>query len=1034
MFSTTKLINLLLSLVLVPSMLLAACGGTPTLAPTPAPTATPAPTQPPTSTPATDILYLNLVWHQHQPLYYKDTDGIYTRPWVRVHATKDYYDMAATVAKYPNVHVTFNLTPVLLRQLDDFVQNGAKDKYWVLAEKSAAELTPEDKDFILRRFFDANWDHVIKVHPGYKALLDKRGGTTDEEIAAAVGNFSEQIFRDLQIWFNLAWFDPDELAKEPLLTLVNKDHGFSEEDKAIIFEQVRSVMAKVIPIHKELQDSGQIEVITTPYAHPILPLIYDTNLALVGNPGAEMPDRFSYPNDAIAQLNKSVEIYEEHYGMAPRGLWPGEGAVAEEIVPLVAKAGYQWMATGEPVLAQSLGIGSFTRDAQETVQEADELYRPYYVQGASGGQVAVFFRDWTLSDKIGFTYSQTPGEVAAKDLMQRLENIRARLKEQGAEGPHIVSIILDGENAWENYPNDGKEFLNALYQQLSESTTIKTITPSEYLKLFPEQRTLDKLFPGAWFSANYDTWIGEPEEKLAWNYLGQVRSDLARYDIGKSLSASPEAIAQAEDYMYLAEGSDWFWWYGSDQDSGQDDYFDTGFRALLSKVYESLGEAVPSFVNVPIIPKKPATADRNVNGLSSPTIDGINAGSEWNNAALFTSGAQAGNSLAYTFDARNLYLRVNFNQPPAQGTRLGFYLTVPGAANAYPFTLTAEGATPVLLGIAATHLFEWGEDEFKAYTAGINGWTGGTTAGQAVLGADTFEAAIPWNALGELQAGDDLRLIAAIMPGGELLPLQGPAQIVLPDLGTSTTILEISDPSGDDHGPGAYTYPTDGVFKAQGFDLKTFTVAYDEKNMVFKFTFNGPIPNPWGSPNNLAIQTLDVYVDKDPGSGTGARLFLPGRNAALAQGYGWEYAIWAEGWTPQIIAPDAATLEPKQVIGVDFKIIVDPASSTVTLRVPRTVFGDGDPTHWAYAAAVLSQDGYPSTGVWRVRDVNASSEQWRFGGGPNDTNHTRIIDLAWPEGRSPTQEEMLSSYTSSNAASGQLTTDDFPQIQMLVAK
>ena len=583
-------------------------------------------------------------------------------------------------------------------------------------------------------------------------------------------------------------------------------------------------------------------------------------------------------------------------------------------------------------------------------------------------------------------------------------------------------------------PNDGKEFLNALYQQLSESTTIKTITPSEYLKLFPEQRALDNLFPGAWFSANYDTWIGEPEEKLAWNYLGQVRSDLAKYDISKTRSASPEAIAQAEDYMYLAEGSDWFWWYGSDQDSGQDDYFDTGFRALLAKVYESLGEPVPPFVNVPIIPRKPATAERTVNGLSTPNIDGINSPGEWNNAALFTSGAQAGNSLAYTFDAKCLYLRMNFVQPPAQGTRLGFYLTVPGAANAYPFTRTVEGETPVLLGIAATHLFEWGEGEFKSYTAGKSGWTGGTAVGQAVLNENTFEAAIPWEVLGELQAGDDLRLVAALMPSGELLPLQGPAQIVLPDLGTSTTILEVTDPSGDDHGPGAYTYPTDSVFKAQVFDLKTFTVAYDEKNMVFKFTFYGPIPNPWGSPNNLAIQTLDVYVDKDPGAGTGARVLLPGRNAALAQGYGWEYAVWAEGWTPQIIAPEAATLEPKQVIGVDFKIIVDPASSTVTLRVPRNVFGEGDPTQWAYAAAVLSQDGYPSTGVWRVRDVNASSEQWRFGGGPNDINHTRIIDLAWPEGATPTQEDMLSSYTSSSVSLGELKVDDFPQIQMLVAQ
>ena len=216
--------------------------------------------------------------------------------------------------------------------------------------------------------------------------------------------------------------------------------------------------------------------------------------------------------------------------------------------------------------------------------------------------------------------------------------------------------------------------------------------------------------------------------------------------------------------------------------------------------------------------------------------------------------------------------------------------------------------------------------------------------------------------------------------------------------------------------------------------MKTFKTAYDEKNIIFKFTFNGPIPNPWGSPNNLAIQTLDVYVDKDPGKGSGTRLLLPGRNAVLAEGFGWEYAIWAEGWTPQILAPDATTLEPKQVIGVDFKIIVDPAGSTVTLRVPRTVFGEGDPTTWAYAAVVLSQEGYPSTGVWRVRDVNTSSDQWHFGGSPDDTNHTRIIDLAWAEGNSSSQEEMLSTYKGSKAGSGQLTVADFPKIQMLIVK
>ena len=1007
------------SLGLVIFLLLTACNGKPT-------------TQGLTSRASADTLYLNITWHQHQPLYYKDANGNYTRPWVRVHATKDYYDMAATLAKYPDVHVTFNLTPVLIRQLDDFTKNGAKDIYWVLAEKPALQLNAEDKDFIMRRFFDANWDHMINVHPGYEALLEKRGGTTDDAIASAITKFSEQDFRDLQIWFNLAWFDPDELAKAPLKALVEKDRSFAESDKKIVFDQVHSIMAKVIPIHKQLQDSRQVEVITTPYAHPILPLLYDTNLALTGNPGAEMPDRFSYPNDAIAQLNRSVEVYQAHFGKAPQGLWPSEGAVAQEIVPLVARAGYQWMASGEPVLAQSLGIGNFTRDSQETVQEANQLYRPYYVQGASGGKVAIFFRDGTLSDKIGFTYSGAPGETGANDLIKRLENIRARLKVQGATGPHIVSIILDGENAWENYPNDGKAFLNALYQQLSESKTIKTVTPSEYLKMFPEQNTLKKLFPGAWFSPNYDTWIGEPEETQAWDYLGKVRYELSLYDMTHMRTANPKAIAQAEDYMYLAEGSDWFWWYGSDQDSGQDDYFDTGFRALLAKVYESLGEAVPSFVNVPITQKKPAVADHNINGLSTPTIDGVNVPGEWDNAAIFTSGVESGNSLAYAFDAKNLYVRVNFNQALSQSARIDFCLTVPSAAYNNPFAFSSSGETPVLLGIAATHLFEWDGKVLMAHTADKSAWGNGTAVGQAELGTGTFEAAIPWASFGELQPGDDLRLVAVILPVGELMPRQGPAQIILPDFGTSTTILEIADPAADDHGPGTYTYPTDHVFKAQAFDLKTFKIAYDEKNMVFNFPFNGLVPNPWGSINNLAIQTLDVYVDKDPGSGTGARLLLPGRNASLAKGFGWEYALWAEGWTPQIIAPDASTLDPKQVTGVNFKIIVGPDSNSVTLRVPRTVFGDGDPTKWAYTGVVLGQEGYPSTGVWRVRNVTASSEQWHFGGAPNDTNHTLNIDLAWPDGVTPTQEQMLSTYTARNSAGNQLTIDDFPQIQMLV--
>lgn len=1003
---------------------------------------------------ADEILYLNLLWHQHQPLYYKDETGVYTRPWVRVHATKDYYDMAATVAKYPNVHVTFNITPVLIEQLNDFVINGAKDQYWVLSEKKASDLTDEDKKFLLTRFFDANWDHMIRVHPGYKRLLDLRPGTTEEEILQAMEKFTEQDYRDLQIWFNLAWMDPDELSKEPLASLISKDHGFSEEDKDIIFNEVRRIIAAVLPIHKELQDKHQIEVITTPLAHPILPLIYNSNEAKVGNPQAELPKQFSYVQDAIAQLDESVKIYAETYGVNPKGLWPGEGAVSEDIVPLVGNAGYIWMASGEQVLASSLGIGSFTRDAKDTVQEADKLYRPYFVHGAADGpiqgpRVLMVFRDTLLSDKLGFTYSQTPGKEAAKDFMQRLENIREELKKEGAKGPHLVSVILDGENAWENYDNDGKEFLNALYEELSNSQTIKTVTPSEYLELFPEQQELEKLFSGAWFSANYDTWIGEAEELTAWNYLGKVRSFLKDYEQQKKQAPSQESLNQAFRYMYFAEGSDWFWWYGSDQDSGNDAYFDLGYRQLLANVYSSLGEPVPTFVKVPIIPEAVVDTAQKFTGIFSPVIDGISDEEEWSKAAYYpvSGGAQArsedvASGFYYGVDAKNLYLRVDSKTDWSnlKSGSVGVYFSSPKGNTSSAITIRSlDSADPFLLGFNATNLVEidLNSNFAKFYLGTSSKWIETPAEIQSASQGTILEIRLPLSLLGDVQAGDELKLVSVISEGErdlQAIPAGGPAQLILPDLGNVAYILDVTDPIGDDNGPGTYTYPTDKVFEPAVFDISSFKVGVGDTDMVFIFTFEGPIKNPWNSGNNLSVQTLDVYIDKDPGAGTGSRKLLPGRNCALGEGDGWEYAIWAEGWTPGIFSPDPSSLEAKAVSGASFKVIVDTAKSTVTLRVPRAILGDGDPSMWGYAAMVLSQDGFPSPGVWRVRDVKANAEQWRIGGGSDTvTNQTRIMDLVWAE-ESPTQQEMLSNFTPSEDDVDLLRAEDFAQVKLITIK
>jgi alpha-amylase/alpha-mannosidase (GH57 family) len=997
--------------------------------------------------PADDILYLNLLWHQHQPLYYKDENSVYTRPWVRVHATKDYYDMASTVAEYPDVHVTFNLTPVLLRQLEDFADNDAKDVYWVLAEKSVAELTQDEKRFILERFFDANWTNIIGRFPRYQQLLDQRGGATPEEIDRALEIFSEQDLRDLQVWFNLAWFDPDFLAVSPLRELVDKGEGFSEQDKAALFSEARRIIGEVIPLHRQLQQDGQIEVITSPYAHPILPLLYSTKLALTGNPGGEAPERFSYPNDAIAQLQLAADEYTERFGREPGGQWPSEGAVAEEIVSLVANAGFDWMASGEQVLAQSLGIGAFTRDADETVQEADALYRPYFVQGDRGEPVMVVFRDLRLSDLIGFEYSQTPGEEAAADFLGRLEDIRQQLEADGATGPHLVSVILDGENAWEYYPNDGKAFFEALYRGLSESETIRTVTPGEYLEMFPEQETLETLFPGAWFSPNYDTWIGESEETKAWEYLLETRKDLGRYDLtGDKTAPSPEALETALDFMYLAEGSDWFWWYGADQNSGNDDYFDRGFRALLAGVYESLGEERPPFVSVPILPSAPAAATRPLQGTFTPLIDGQAAEDEWAQGAAFNveGGAQAraediASGLLLGADKSHLYVAVPLKPgwEDLADLRGLLYIDSPRLEASLPFRLGVEpGTEEALIGFGATTLIglypRLGiEPSPVVYQPFAGQWQ--ESSPPALFSSTGLELAIPLEMLGELEPGDELRFLVDLWDGTHHLqdvPASGPATLVLPDLGQTTPLFEVIDPAGDDHGPGTYAYPTDTVFEPRVFDLSRFAVGVDERNLVFTFDLHGPITNPWGSPNGLALQTLDVYVDKDPGAGTGPRLLLPGRNAALADGYGWEVAIWAEGWTPQFVVPDDDG-NPKQDGTVTFKVIADPANQRFTLRVPRAAFGDGDPGQWAFAAVLLSQDGFPSAGVWRVRDVATTAQQWRLGGGPDDANHTRILDLAWAEGAASTQESMLSAYPSSPGPLDGLEPEDFPQIEML---
>ena len=1042
---------------------------TPTEAPTVAPTATtpPRPTAEPTAVPLTEQcvepIYLALIWHQHQPVYYQDPEtGVFAKPWVRLHAAKDYVDMAAILREYPDVRATFNLTPSLIRQLDA-LSAGATDLYWQHTIIPAGELTDEQKQFILDRFFDSN-RRVISRFPRYQELLELRDGSVDP-----LGDFTTDDFRDLQVLFNLAWTDPAWLAEAPLAALAEQGEGFAEEDKQIVLDEHLRLVNEVIPIHRELQDSGQIEITMTPFAHPILPLLVDNELALRATPDLTLPGvPFRWGQDAVAQVERGVALYTELFGQPPRGMWPSEGSVAQEMISMVSASGLQWMASSEGVLAHTLGMDSFTRDGNEIVVEAEALYSPYLVQGRNSGPVAMIFRDNIISDKIAFAYSGLTGTAAADDFIERIYNVCGRLQGQDtaegeqATGPHLVTIIVDGENPWENYDNDGLDFLHALYQRLSDDPHIVTVTPSEFLELTPEPARLRNLWAGSWHNSDFATWIGEEEENRAWELLAETRTYLQTYVTGRNReTVTPEELEAAFVQMYIAEGSDWFWWYGSDRESGDDGAFDQQFRNTLQSVYTALGAEPPLALDIPIIPEAIVAADRAATGLISPIIDGVVTTGEWDAAGQYTAAGgvltaatPSFNHMAYGFDARNLYLQIGLNPDftlPAGQSRIELYLGAPAGGAANAFTQTGE-----LLGFAGNRLLEL---KFSggilggatAYQATADGWgsvaTGTATDGRAALDfpeevsagvavgeGGIIEVAIPLAVLGNADVGASLIMRALFVDNVEgdwtimeRLPAAGPAQVAVPDLGTTIAFLDVTDPSGDDTGPGTYTYPTDAVFQPGNFDIVNFQVGEDDSNVVFRFTMLGPVDNPWEGTNGLSLQTIDIYIDADGGEAGGAA-FLPGRTLAAAEGFAWDFAITVEGWESKVFTP--GNEGPVEIAGpADFQVVTDPGQQKVTIRVPKSILGES-PAEWRYAAMVMSQEGFPSAGVLRVRDVAPSAEQWRIGGAPaGATNATRVLDLVWAEAGQ--QEAWLSDFTPATAAQGDLGPDDFATVEFM---
>ncbi len=635
-------------------------------------------------------LYVNILWHMHQP-YYKDLKtNEYLMPWVRLHATKDYLDMPLIAAEYPNVHITFNMVPSLLEQIDDYANDIASDPYLRLAKKRAEDLSEEERLQLLTLFFSAQYDRMIKPFPRYHQLYERRGWTHDRcEMRRAALSFSVSELRDLQVWFFLVWIDPYLRERDPRLkALMAKERMYSEQEKLEVLEIGREITQSIMPAMKTLWSAGQIEISTTPYFHPILPLLVDTNIARRARPKIALPtNRFQYPEDAAKQIKLGLDLCEAKFGRRPAGMWPSEGSVSPELVPLFHKEKVTWIATDEEVLSCSLAGERFWRDKNGMVNNLDALYRPYRVTH-EGGEVTIFFRDHFLSDLIGFKYAHwNPGDAAA-DLIRRLEEIQFMLRE--APEANIVSIILDGENCWEHYDQDGLIFLRCLYQGLANHRDLKAVTPSEYLTLTQRHRSLPNLHSGSWINHDYSIWIGHVEDNTAWDLLYQARKDVSeRIEKAKPGELSEEAVAMAWKSLYVAEGSDWNWWYGDDHSSGIDDQFDELYRRHLINAYLAVGLDPPAVLNIPI------TAGGNVGlhsqpcAFISPKLDGrVTSYYEWFSAGHYDP-SRGGDSMHqaehafkgmyFGFDTQYFHLRIDLSdafksEQVTRGTDLIIYL------------------------------------------------------------------------------------------------------------------------------------------------------------------------------------------------------------------------------------------------------------------------------------------------------------------------------------------------------------------------
>ncbi len=604
-------------------------------------------------------LSLAIYWHMHQPVY--ELEGTYLMPWVRLHAVKDYLDMVLILEKFPKLKLNFNIVPALLDAIIDYSEAGYHDIHSELTVSETENLTDEEKAFIINNFFSSKYETMIYRSETYKNLFQKRFAKDTADIT----DFSAQEISDLMALFNLVWIDPIHFERYPRLKeLWDKQTGYTTEDRKEIIDIQKQIIREIIPTYKKYIQTGRIELTTSPYYHAILPILLDLKASTKSVITTEgLPQTLGMLEDAKYQIKIALDRIEEIFGVRPKGMWPPELCLGPKTLNLLAKEGIKWTISDEGILSSSINF-DFIRDFKGNLNDPYHLLKVYNYE-TKDSNIDIIFRDRSIPNLINFEYAGINPKMAAGDLYEKIKIIQNKLLVSPDE-KHLLTIASDSENCWENYQNDGRDFLENIYSLIENDNTLETVLISEYIENDKHKKNLKKIHSGSWIDKTFQFWIGEPEKNKAWAYLKKTKDD---FDSFVKENPDHPNIKYARRELLIAEGSDWFWWYGEPNNSGQDFVFDYMFRERLKNVYIVLNKTYPEYLDQTLITTLEVPFKHPKRSIT-PTMDGLNSSyDDWYNAGSMTlidgpvfRENKNVDKILFGCDKNNIYFRLHVNK------------------------------------------------------------------------------------------------------------------------------------------------------------------------------------------------------------------------------------------------------------------------------------------------------------------------------------------------------------------------------------